>query len=191
MVQSFWKDVSKCIKKCTLISIPLMVDVCILGLVHLLVMSRAMRTLIGLLLFYAKKAILFNCKSPMVSRLDFWKTLINSAIPLYKFTYESRGCPGKVAKTHTWDMWVDSLATNHSEATSKRFALPPWLYSIDPMRAPAEYRRIGWCHLWICLCQWALSKSNILVAKWIYQHCFCVVFFLSFAFCVFYVCLLQ
>lgn len=78
-VRSYWKE---CIKKCTLIVVPLVVDVCIRGLVHLLIMSRAMRTLIGWLLFYARKAILLKWKSLMAPTLDFWKSLINSAIPL-------------------------------------------------------------------------------------------------------------
>lgn len=65
----------------------------ILGLVHLLAKARTMRTLTGLLLFYARKAILLKCKFLTKPILDFWKTLVNSATPLYKCIYESRGCP--------------------------------------------------------------------------------------------------
>lgn len=91
-IKLFWAEVSHCICKVTTVAVPLSIDVCILELVHLLATSRAMRTLLGILLFYARKSIL-KWKSPQAPTLDYWKSIVNKMIPLYKFTYESRGCP--------------------------------------------------------------------------------------------------
>lgn len=49
----FWSKISQYICSVTTISVPLSIDVCILGLLNLLATSGAMGTLIGLLLFYA------------------------------------------------------------------------------------------------------------------------------------------
>lgn len=73
----------------------------------------ALRTLLGLLLYYARKAILLKWKSPSAPTLDYWKHLVNTAIPLYKYTYESRVCPRKFSKV--WDIWYDSPSSNASQ----------------------------------------------------------------------------
>lgn len=76
VIQLLLADVSKCICSVTTASMPLSIDVCILGLVHLLVMSRAMKTLLGLLLFYAHKSKL-TWKSPQDPIFDIWKSIIS------------------------------------------------------------------------------------------------------------------
>lgn len=67
-------DISKFVQPVTTSSVPLSIDVCILGLIYLLATSRALRTLIGFLLFYARKTILYKWKSPQAPTLDFWKS---------------------------------------------------------------------------------------------------------------------
>lgn len=93
VIRFLWADVSRCIRSVMTIAEPLSIDVCMLGLVHLLATFRAMRTLIGLLLFYARKAILLKWKSPQAPTSDFWKSILNKTVPLYKFTFESGGFP--------------------------------------------------------------------------------------------------
>lgn len=56
----------------------------ILGLVEPLEARRATITLLGLLLFYARKAIALQWKAQAPPTLDKWKSLINSVHPILK-----------------------------------------------------------------------------------------------------------
>ena len=85
------------------------VRVCLLGLVEDVLPSRAHRTLLNILLFYARKAILLRWRKPGAPTLGFWKGLVNSMLPYYKSTYLSRGCGGKFNKV--WRAWYDSDLT--------------------------------------------------------------------------------
>lgn len=78
------------------VPIPMSVRVCLLGLVDEVVPSKAHRTLLDILLFYARKAILLHWKKAVAPTLSFWKGLVNSMMPFYKATYVSRGCGKKM-----------------------------------------------------------------------------------------------
>lgn len=67
------------------------VRVCLLGLVDDVVPSRALRTLLNILLFYGREAILLNWKKTRAPSLVYWKGLVNSMMPHYKATYVARG----------------------------------------------------------------------------------------------------
>lgn len=77
------------------IPVPSSVSVCLLGLVYSLAFVKAMRTLLVILIFYARKAIVLKWKSDRAPSLPVWKHLVNSAVPIYKATYLSQGCPKK------------------------------------------------------------------------------------------------
>lgn len=70
-------------------------EVCLLGLVEAIVPTVAKRTLISLLLFYARKNIAMQWKKSSPPSLSRWKQLVNNSLPLYKDTYMNRGCPKK------------------------------------------------------------------------------------------------
>lgn len=112
-IQEYWKEVTQFIHKLTTIPIPLTISVCLLGLVEQLTLATATRTLIGTLLFYARKAIVLKWKSANPPTLSSWETLINKIIPLYKATYLSRGCPQKFEKV--WHLWTDSESTTDDQ----------------------------------------------------------------------------
>lgn len=112
-IQSFWTEVTKFIETLLMIHVPLKVSICLLGLVGRLACRRATRTLIGLLLFYARKALLIKWKQPEVPTLNSWKSLINSVVPLYKAAYLTRSCPAKFDKI--WHVWLDSDITNATQ----------------------------------------------------------------------------
>lgn len=95
------------------IHIPLSVLVCLLGLVGSLDHCQATRALIGLLLFYVRKALLLKWKQPELPSLNMWKSLVNSAVPLYKATYLARCCPVKFNKI--WHIWLESDTTNATQ----------------------------------------------------------------------------
>lgn len=109
VIRPFWVKISTCIRSVMTVSVPLSIDVYILGLVHLLATSGAMSTLLGLLLFYTCKTMLLNWKAPQAPTLDFWKSIVNKMMPLYKFTYESRGCPTKFSMV--WEIWTNFKET--------------------------------------------------------------------------------
>lgn len=109
-IESFWVEVTKFILTVTTVPVPLSIEVCLLGLVEPLAPRRALRTLLGLLLYYARKSIVLRWKASSAPSLNFWKKLVNAALPLYKATYLSRGCGKKFHKI--WDIWTESLSTN-------------------------------------------------------------------------------
>lgn len=96
-----------------MIPIPQTMSVCLLGLVGNLAFRQATKTLIGLLLFYVRKTIVLTWKQTEAPSLNFWKALVNSAIPLYKDTYHSRECSTKFDKI--WNVWLESPTTNATQ----------------------------------------------------------------------------
>lgn len=97
-IQEFWAAVVQVIYLITPISVPQTVSLCLLGLVNHLAFTRASRTLLSLLVFYARKAVVLVWKSDRPPSLDCWKKLIDLVIPLYKITYLFHGCPKKFHK---------------------------------------------------------------------------------------------
>lgn len=75
------------------VTLPMMMEVSLLGLIETIVPTVAKRTLIGLLLFYACKNFAMHWKKHTVPSLAHWKRLINESLPFYKDTYVNRGCP--------------------------------------------------------------------------------------------------
>lgn len=55
-------------------------------------------------LFYARREIMMHWKSAEPPTLATWKKAVNSVLPLYKLTYESRQHPAKYDKV--WLAWV-------------------------------------------------------------------------------------
>lgn len=109
-IEIFWVEVTKVILTVTTVPVPLSVEVCLLGLVKPLALRRAIRTLLGLLLDYARKSIVLRWKASYAPSINFWKRLVNAALPLYKATYLSRGCEKKFHKI--WDIWTEARSTN-------------------------------------------------------------------------------
>lgn len=108
-VQRFWSDLTSCIADSLSVPIPLTVKVCLLGLVDEVMPSRAMRTMLSILLFYGRKAILLHWRKPGAPTVEFWKGLVNAMLPHYKYTYEARGCIKKFDKV--WHTWYNSSNT--------------------------------------------------------------------------------
>lgn len=65
-IQDFWSEVTFCITELLAVPIPMSVRVCLLGLVEEVVPPKAHRTLLNILLFYARKAILLHWKKQSV-----------------------------------------------------------------------------------------------------------------------------
>ena len=108
-IKPFWSEVTSCISAVLLTPVPMTITVCLLGLVEGVVPSRAHRTLLNILLFYGRKAILLKWRKPEAPELRFWKGLVNSMMPYYKATYLSRGCGKKFDKV--WQAWYNSDLT--------------------------------------------------------------------------------
>lgn len=108
-IQEFWTDVTSCITELISVPIPMNIKVCLLGLVDDIVPTRAMRTLLNILMFYGRKAILLAWKKPEAPTISVWKGLVNSMLPFYKATYESRGCVKKFDRV--WQAWYKSNTT--------------------------------------------------------------------------------
>lgn len=108
-IREFWTGVTCTVQSLLQIPIPLTVSVCLLGLLEGIALRRAQRTLISISLFYARKAIICYWKRSESPTVSFWKDMINKALPLYKATYLSRGCPTKFEKV--WQCWIDANET--------------------------------------------------------------------------------
>lgn len=105
-VQRFWSGITSCISGLLSVPIPMTVRVCLLGLVDDVVPSHALQTMLNILLFYGRKAILLNWKKPGAPGLAFWKELVNSMLPYYKTAYKARGCMKKFDKV--WQTWYNA-----------------------------------------------------------------------------------
>lgn len=106
-IQQYWSEITSCISDLLVVPIPMTVRVCLLGLVDEVVPSRALRTLLNILLTYGRKAILLNWKKPRAPSLASWKGLVNSMMSHYKATYIARGCGKKFDKV--WQAWYKSV----------------------------------------------------------------------------------
>lgn len=63
-IQQFWTEVTSCITEVLVVPVPLTIRVFLLGLVKEVVPSPAHRTLLNILLFYGRKAILLYWRKP-------------------------------------------------------------------------------------------------------------------------------
>lgn len=66
---------------------------CLLGYIEDEGLSKNVQIFIRIVLFYAKKSIIMHWKSQSSPTIAFWLIIVNHAIPLYKLTYEAKGCP--------------------------------------------------------------------------------------------------
>lgn len=115
----------------TTFPIPLQPRVCLLGLVEPLANARAIRTLLGCLIFYARKGVILKWKLPAAPSLDYWRSLVNSVIPLCKATYLSWGWPKKSNKV--WDLWVDSTGTTYTILECNIFPISSLMSPVIPL----------------------------------------------------------
>lgn len=90
--------------------VPQTFNICLLGLVDTLQAPRAVRTLVGVLLFYARKVIVLKWKSAFPPTLGVWKGLVNAVVLLYKAAYTSRGF-SLYEFEKVWHLWVNSSLT--------------------------------------------------------------------------------
>lgn len=58
-------------------------------------MASSKKTLLRIVFFYARKPLALKWKNPTPPSIQFWVDLINKALPMFKLTYASRGCPKK------------------------------------------------------------------------------------------------
>lgn len=91
VIQPFWKSVVDIISKVAQIPFTPSPKICLLDLVKGLLSTNAGRTLVGLLLFYARKAFALHWKKPSAPTIVYSEQLVNSQLPLYKITYANRG----------------------------------------------------------------------------------------------------
>lgn len=80
-IKPFWERIVLCISDLLKIPIPNSIKVCLVGLVDEVVPSMALRTLLNILFFYGRKAILLKWRSSVPPGIPFWKGLVNSMLP--------------------------------------------------------------------------------------------------------------
>lgn len=108
-IQRYWSEVLDTVNRVASTTLPHAMEVCLLGLIETLVPTMAKRTLVGLLLFYARKNIAIWWKKPAPPSLTQWKSLVNNNLPLYRDTYFNRGCPMKYDRV--WRTWLEDVET--------------------------------------------------------------------------------
>lgn len=86
------------------LSVPKTPELALLGIHEDEHRSHHSKILISLLFYYAKKEILSRWTSASPPTLSSWENIINTALPLYRLTYISRGCPWKFDKV--WLPWI-------------------------------------------------------------------------------------
>lgn len=103
-LSTFWSGVFEQLNVRLELSVPRTPELALLGIHEDEQRPHHSKLLISFLLFYAKKEILCRWSSPSPPTLTSWENTINAALPLYKLTYISRGCPWKFDKV--WLPWT-------------------------------------------------------------------------------------
>lgn len=103
-IRDYWSQVVSVVQDIVGIDIAPTPQTCLLGLVEELAPKRAERTLIGLLLFYARKITALCWKKRALPQKQ-----VNNVLPLYKETYQNRGCPKKYDRV--WAKWLAKTST--------------------------------------------------------------------------------
>ena len=81
-IRWFWREVLRVIEEVMLVQLDLEAGTCLLGLVEETLAPREKRRQVGLLLFYARKAIVLNWKKVETPSVVQWKNLINNNLSL-------------------------------------------------------------------------------------------------------------
>ena len=105
----FWREVLRMIATVTSIILEQEAEICLLGLVGENIVSVGRRTQVGLLLFYARKAIVLNWKKVEAPSVAHWKNVVNSNLPLYREAYWNRGHGEKYERV--WANWIENPMT--------------------------------------------------------------------------------
>lgn len=108
-MQTFWYEVTNF--NSTILQLPIICNnlCCLLGYVENDTLCNGMKRFLCLLFFYAMEIIILHWESTALPSISLWLALVNNAIPMYKFTFEVRGCPKKWDKV--WTNWLDSQGT--------------------------------------------------------------------------------
>uniref|UniRef100_A0A803JHH5 Reverse transcriptase domain-containing protein n=1 Tax=Xenopus tropicalis TaxID=8364 RepID=A0A803JHH5_XENTR len=80
-------------------------EICLLAQLEDLEPDNKTRSLLRTILYYAKKAVILNWLGNNAPTVKIWQTLINTALPSIRITYEARGCPTKFEKI--WSPWLE------------------------------------------------------------------------------------
>lgn len=108
-VRVFWSQVTTFISLITQIPNICNPLICLFGYIDDESLFKNSQLFLRLDLFYATKSMTMHWKSPNSPTIAFWLTVVNQTLPLYKLTYEARGCPRKFHKI--WDLGVSSDCT--------------------------------------------------------------------------------
>ncbi|OCT65626.1 hypothetical protein XELAEV_18041865mg [Xenopus laevis] len=106
----YWTDIFSFISKVLVLPILPQPSLALLGYTGGDVDSVGCRTLLQLLMFYARKMIVLRWNKKEAPKLEDWKDLVNKALPYYKAVYMSRGCTDKFIAI--WMLWVLNSDTN-------------------------------------------------------------------------------
>lgn len=126
-IQPFWREVFDLINVKLDLPIPMSPELALLGIPDDNQRSHHSKPLISYLLFYAKKVIICKWSSPDPPTLSSWLAMIDGALPIYKLTYISRGCPWKFNKV--WQRWT---STWEDDSSSDSGLDTVWAWSLPP-----------------------------------------------------------
>uniref|UniRef100_A0A803KF69 Reverse transcriptase domain-containing protein n=1 Tax=Xenopus tropicalis TaxID=8364 RepID=A0A803KF69_XENTR len=104
-INRFWKDVMGTMAQ--ELGTPQIIDpvVCLLGVIDDILPTNAARIRFRTLMFYAKKTVIMHWMGNNLPSLNFWRQLVDSALPLIKLTYETRGAMDKFERV--WSDWCN------------------------------------------------------------------------------------
>lgn len=105
-LQSYWEEVARTLSELSNAQIPLEPLVLLLSYLEEVEEERYVNLCITFSLIYARREIILKWKSVEPPTPDSWRKSVNSLLPLYRTTYESRQCPGKFDKV--WIAWIDA-----------------------------------------------------------------------------------
>lgn len=105
VMSTFWRDLFSFFENTLQIKVPCTPKVGLLGVLNDFIHRTHTRTLVRIILFYARKLILMQWKNATAPDIQVLYRMMNKVIPIFKLVYKGRACPKKFAKI--WQPWLD------------------------------------------------------------------------------------
>ena len=104
-VTAYWRELFSFFGDTLHFPVPLTPEAGLLGVLNDSVPTTHARTLLRIILFYARKLILLQWKSASAPDIQMLYRMVNKVLPIFKCIYKGRACPKKFGKI--WQPWLD------------------------------------------------------------------------------------
>lgn len=98
VVRPYWESVITELNELCDGFLQLELRMALLSIMQYVLASRYLQLFLFFALYYAHRELLLRWKQPTLPTLTSWVSAVNAVLPLYKLSYENRGCLKKYVK---------------------------------------------------------------------------------------------